>query len=170
MAYRASIVRNFENAKHSIQRNSVGMLVRRADPNDPVPKLRGFTSLVVFGPKSIDRIRGVWIREADRRRIKSDHSPYDDATVIPLVEYMPSLPDMTELSLEDCPVTSATMSHVGNLHFLTSLDISGTDIDDSAIDDIKKLSHLTYLDTSGSRISTEGLKHLMESFPDCEIH
>ena len=169
-AFRVLPLRKLTLAKNEIERDRVGMLVRESNAKSTTPKLRSFIALAFLGHQGVDRVRGVWIRECDRKRYNPEHTPYDDKTVIPLIKHMNSLPDMKELSLFGTSVTSKTISYVGDLRFLETLNISMTNVDDSAIPDILKLRRLKNLDAGGSKITTEGLETLTEGLPGCEIH
>ncbi len=167
--YRAYTIGRIERAAKAIERDSIGLLLRKVDDPNAVHAFRSFSTIMLLGLQTQDRIRGVWIRECDRERYHPDSPPYDDETVIPLVKHMQNLPDMTELSLEGSPITSASMEHIAKLRGLTSLDVKDTRIDDTSVPYILKLPELTYLAISGSKISSDGRDRLQEGLPNCKI-
>jgi len=167
--YRAYAIGRIERAAKAIERDSIGLLVRKVnDPND-LHTFRSFPTIMLLGHQTHDRIRGVWIRECDRETYHPNSPPYDDDTVIPLVKHMQSLPDMTELSLQGSPITSASIEHIAKLSGLISLDVKDTRIDDSSVPYILKLPGLTCLAISGSKISPDGRDCLQEGLPNCKI-
>ena len=169
LGYRAYTIGSIERAAKAIERDSIGLLLRKVDDPNADHTFRSFSTIKLLGHQKHDRIRGVWIRECDRESYHPDSPPYDDKTVIPLVKHMQSLPDMTELSLEGSPITSASIEHIAKLSGLTSLDVKDTRIDDSSVPYILKLPELTYLAIAGSNISPDGRARLQEGLPNCKI-
>jgi len=171
LGYRVTTVGQIERAATEIQRNSIGLLVRRGDPANPSPSLRPYWMQVLIGPQQIDRIRGVWIRECDNKMkgVRDNSRDWGDKLILPLVAHMKNLPYMTELAIEGVPITSVTVKSVAELHNLESLAISDTDVDDNAVPYILSMKNLTYLSIGGTNISGDGRKRLKDGLPDCEM-
>lgn len=80
------------------------------------------------------------------------------------------LANLTELHLEQSPITDEDLQHISGLTQLEYLNLYGTEVSNVGLDHLKNLSALRALYLWQSKVDSTGVKGLMQTLPEAEIN